>query len=151
MKNNYDTIIGIRDVYPKTFSDIPLMRKNLYFGLRQKPIRTVMILSIMEVEAWFLAEYTHFPKINAALDLSRVSSYLGFDPSVAPAKVEDRAHPAGDLANIYRTAGESYDKKVPATMARTINSLDYIKICLELGGQIPSLIPLINEVNSFLA
>ena len=66
-KKNYQKILGLRDVYPKTFADIPKLELGLKYGIPTKYFPIHIILAIMEVEAWFLAETTHFSRIHPSL------------------------------------------------------------------------------------
>ena len=65
---NYASIVGLRDVRPDfTRADIP----RLVAGLRQR-IRTALcpvefVLAVMEIEAWFLAEASHFARVDPAI------------------------------------------------------------------------------------
>ena len=77
----YSKIIGIRDVRPNfTYAEIPKLEASLpkYIKTSLCPVR--FILQIMEIEAWFLAETTHFSKISPSITLDTIKSALGFDP-----------------------------------------------------------------------
>jgi hypothetical protein len=68
--NNFCGIIAIRDVYPvHSAAQIPLLRKALRYRLKTKPIDPFFVLGVMEIEAWFLAESTHFPRIELLSNL----------------------------------------------------------------------------------
>src|SRR6266446_6181044 len=58
----YTKILCHRDVAPTyARADIPKLEGLLRYGVRSKPIVVTFVLSVMEVEAWFLAEHLHFP------------------------------------------------------------------------------------------
>lgn len=67
-KKGYSRVIGIRDVRP-SFShyDIPKLEAWLPKYIKTLLAPVTFILSIMEIEAWFLAEATHFPRLNRPL------------------------------------------------------------------------------------
>jgi len=59
-KKDYSLIIGLRDVHPISRADIGKLEAGLPRFVKTKPIPVEFILSVMEVEAWFLAEHSHF-------------------------------------------------------------------------------------------
>ena len=149
VRDNYQAIVGIRDVYPKvSYKDIPKLRQGLASGLKTKPIEVVFALAIMEIEAWFIAEHTHFTRISPNLTLERIIAGTGFDPSQD--NIELRPHPSGDLCTIYRLEGFVYRKK-RGNVERTVNALDYARLYLELGQKIPDLQRVLDCIDSFLS
>jgi len=129
--SGYQAIIGIRDAYPEVtnLGEIPKLRKGLEHRVKTKPIKVTFVLAIMEIEAWFIAEYTHFTKISKAITIGDVKATLGFDPTKG--NLEFRAFPSEDLNKIYQLGGRAYNKTVK-TVSRTVNSLDFARIYLEL-------------------
>ena len=149
IKNNYSKIIGLRDVYPDfQRNDIHKLNYGLNFRLAQSPIRTEFILAIMEVEAWFLAESSHFEKIDPTLTIENIKSNLHFDPSTDD--MSNRNEPASDLNDCYRLVGKEYTKK-EASIRRTVNLLDYSELYFNLPSKVPSLKLLVDELNEFIA
>jgi hypothetical protein len=146
-KNGYRAIIGIRDVRPENRADLPRLRARLAYGLKMVPIGVTIVLAVMEVEAWFLAEHTHLSRIDGRLDCVHIQSALGFDPSRDD--MEGRDRPADDLAQVYGLAGKTYSKN-KNTVERTVNVLDYGRLYLEIPGQMPSLEELVAAINAFL-
>lgn len=107
--SGFETILVIRDVYPSfTPKDISNLRGGLQFGVKSKPVTVQFILGIMEIETWFISEYTHFQKLDTRLTPEFIKNRMGFDPSVDD--IQLRPHPAEDLDNIYRLVGLSYKK-----------------------------------------
>ncbi len=148
-KNDYESIIAIRDVYPDfSHEDVPKLRRGLASGLKTEPIEVVFALAIMEIEAWFIAEHGHFAKISRDLTLERISKELGFDPSQDD--IELRNHPAQDLDAIYRLVGPGYNKN-RNKVERTVNALDYAHVYLSLGDRIPDLKRLLDCIDDFLS
>lgn len=143
----YLKIIGVRDVFPNfNRSEINKLRYGLYFKLPQRLLPTKFILSIMEIEAWFLAEEKHFQNIDSKLTNDFIKNNYLFEPSKYDTELRDE--PASDLHNIYRLAGKSY-KKEKVQIERTINSLDYDNLYVNVGVRIKALNELITEINSF--
>jgi hypothetical protein len=133
----YNAIFGLRDVYGMfTLAQVPKLRKFLNLDLPTEPIRIEFILAIMEIETWFLAEYTHLQRLHPSLTPSYIRKMQGFDP--AQDDLELRVHPADDLNRVYRLAGYSYDKHRRNT-ERTIELLDFTFIRRTLARRIPDL------------
>lgn len=141
----YEKIIGLRDVRPGTlFSDIPLLEKNLRYGIKTSLSPVEIVLAIMEIEAWFLAECSHFEKIHPQITVAEIHATLGFNP--LHEDMSHRATPAADLEQTYQIAGKVYKK--PAE--ETVQCLDYSVLYLELAEKIPYLKRLVSGIDEFL-
>jgi hypothetical protein len=147
VKAGFLGIIAIRDVYPDhTAADIPTLRRSLRHGLHTKPINPLFVLGIMEIEAWFLAEHSHFPKIHAGLTLARIVADKGFDPSTED--MQARRCPHEDLHAIYQLEGKAYRKK-KRSIQRTVERLDYNCVYFELVEKFPDLQSLTANLDDF--
>ncbi len=146
INNGYEKILGLRDVYPIDRADIHKLLYGLNFKLQQKPIPVVFILAIMELEAWFIAEHTHFIKINSGLTVDIIRHTLGFDPSID--NMELKNQPAVDLNNCYNIVGDNYSKN-EASLERTTSAIDYGEIYFNTRTRVNSLNLLLNEIESF--
>jgi hypothetical protein len=145
----FDTIIGVRDVYPDiAHGDIPLLRSGLRRHLKTSPIDVKFVLGVMEIETWFIAEHTHLQRLHSSLTPILIKSRLGFDPSIDD--VQLRPHPAEDLDNIYHLAGLKYAKD-KNRVQRTVRILDYERIYLDLPSKYPDLKTLIDTITNFLS
>ncbi len=126
----HQLLIGVRDVRPSIDrAGIPELRRRLALGMRTKPLRVIFVLSVMEIEAWFLSEYTHFSRLSVPISPAHILSWLGFDPMTED--METREQPALDMAAIYYLAGDDYDKD-PHRLQRTIDLLDFAQVYLAL-------------------
>jgi hypothetical protein len=142
-RSGYSKIIGMRDVRPDfTHADIPRLERGLRMYIETSLIPVEFILSIMEIEAWFLAEFNHFPRIDAALTAARISDALGFDPSVDDMTL--RLTPTDDLNACYGLVGKPY------TPVTTTAALDYEYVYLEMGRRIAYADRLIRSIDAFL-
>ena len=122
VKAGYSLILGLRDVYGQfQYDDLPRLRASLSFGLPREPVKIELFLSVMEIEAWFLAEHTHFQRLNPKLTVQLIRDSFSFDPSRD--NLELRPHPSEDIDRIYELAGFSYAKKLNS-LQRTVNLLD---------------------------
>jgi hypothetical protein len=119
----YSAIYGLRDVYGQfRYEDVPRLRRELYAGLPRGEIEVELFLAIMEIEAWLLAEHTHFQRISRELTLARIVEKVRFDP--ARDDLEQRWHPAEDLDRIYQLAGVRYTKQ-RHNLEHTLDLLDF--------------------------
>jgi hypothetical protein len=143
----FELVIGIRDVFPIPRSDLPKLRLHLYDYVKTKPLQVVLILAVMEVEAWFLAECTHFPAIDTKLSSELIRAVFGFDPCREDMALRD--NPASDLHAISHLAGKSYNKRKTNSL-RTIYALDFASVYLDLPNRVPSLRTLVSAIDSFL-
>lgn len=147
-KSGYSKILGIRDVYPNcSRSDIEKLKRGLLYRVPQKEIPINFILVIMEIEAWFLAEATHFSKISKELTSSFIKENFQFNPENFNTENIDEA--ANMLNNIYESVGSSYEKS-KFSIDRTINCLDMGDLYLAVKDRIPSLEELCNVIDGFI-
>lgn len=144
--SRYSTIVCIRDVYPRfKHAEIPDLEKNLPRFVRTKPIIVDFILSIMEVEAWFLAEYTHFPNIDAKITVPAIVAACGFDPINDDMQL--RLTPADDMNHCYAIGGKTYEKR---NAQATVAAIDYAHVYAGLVDKFPYLKRLCDIIATFL-
>jgi hypothetical protein len=145
-RKGYTKIIGMRDVRPKfTYGDIPKLETGLKKYVKTSLIPVEFILAVMEIEAWFLAEYNHFPKIEPSITVSAIKTRLVFDPEHDDLAL--RPNPVEDLDAAYMIGGKIYEKGKDTT----VDVLDYSYIYFELQSKIPYLKRLVNSIEEFLA
>ncbi len=143
----YSKIIGIRDVRPDfTHAEIPRLEMGLRTYIKTSLIPVEFILAVLEIEAWFLAEFTHFSRIDPSITVAAIVSTLDFDPEHDD--MSARLTPAGDLNRCYAIAGKRYQKQIAKD---TIEALDYASVYLVLPTRIPYLERLIGSIGSFLS
>ena len=148
--SGYEKIIGLRDLYPQ-----PLEKKQeIEKGIRGflKPLQKIgvpiyVVLAVMEVEAWFLAEWNYLAKIDNRLTCDFILQKCGLDLRILDP--EQRAHPSQDLDEIYRLVSRNYDKSEKASQ-EIINNLDYELLYLHLVNSVKQLKRFIDEIDSFL-
>lgn len=148
MRENYQTIIGIRDVFPTLRDNIQKLREGFAWHLRTDPIEPLLVLEIMEIEAWFLAEHSHFLQIHPSLTIGRIKQSFGFDPSMDDMQLRD--HPSKDLADIYFLEHIEYHK-TREHVERTVNILDFGIITRKLTLGIRDLGNLVNTIRHFFS
>jgi hypothetical protein len=143
---SYEQIVGIRDVFPQPREDIEPIRIAFEFGLPNSPTKPILILAIMEVEAWFLAEHSHFPRVHASLTLERIKREFGFDPANDDTQLRD--HPSKDLEDIYFLETINYHKS-REHVERTVNSLDFSIVQKDVAARIDDLGNLVRLIQTF--
>jgi hypothetical protein len=153
IKNNATAIIGLMDVYPDSRSDINKLMYYFGYGIPTKPINPSYVLSVMEIEAWFIAEHTHFPRIHPTLTCALIEQRTGYDPSTDDSQLLN--HPAANLHIFYQLVGKSYDKD-PANSQQpdnmfyhTSSLLDYNFLYYILMDKIAPLKKLIEAIEHF--
>jgi hypothetical protein len=148
--SGYEKILGLRDLYPD-----PLERKQeketgttgLLKHLQKTGVPISVIYAVMEIEAWFLAEWNYFAKIDNRLTCDFILQKCGLD--LRNIDVEQRLHPSQDLDEIYRLVSRNYDKS-EKTSQEIINNLDYEFLYLHLVNSVKQLKRFIDEIDSFL-
>ena len=137
--SGYTAIIGLRDVYPFTHADIPAIQAGMSQRLPNGAVIPEMHLAIMEVEAWFLAESTHFSRVHQSLSVPFIVT-SGID--VVATNGDAWGHPAGVLHSIYRLAGMSYmnpkGQKSKRRVQRTLRALSFDELYVTVRGAVPS-------------
>ncbi len=146
IKNQFDSIIGLRDVYPIESNNIQRLEMGLKTGVPTKNISISIFIAKMEVEAWFLQESNHYRKIHPSLTDKHILQKTNFCPSTHNA--EDVYHPAELLNKIYNLAGFSYKKNKRQT-TRTVQSLDYEELYINLPSSLPYLKKFIDYLDAF--
>lgn len=143
MSAGYTAVIGVRDVYPKTHAEIELLQKGLKSVLPKGPLKAEIHLAEMEVEAWFIAETTHFSRISPKLTMKRIADG-GFDLSIP---CESWPHPADTLHQIYKLEGFAY-RKSAKSVARTIAALSRTEIAISVIPAVSSLSKFVNALSA---
>ena len=132
MQRGYAYLLGVRDVYPQYTRDkIPIILRDLRklfsrfsFGDRLKPI-----FAIMEIEAWFLADYKVFSRINSSITPEFVKKQLNID--LLQTNPQSYEHPSSIVNKIFNLFGETYKKREKQSY-QIVYRLDYgFLVCSE--------------------
>lgn len=143
----YSKIIGMRDVRPDFgYADVTRLETGLQKYIKTSLIPVEFVLTVMEIEAWFLAEFSHFTRIDPSITVDAIRVNLAFDP--AKDDMALRATPTDDLDACYKIGGKEYAK---ANAAITVNALDFEHIYFGLQDKIPYLKKLVGHIEDFLA
>lgn len=147
---DYSLIIGVRDVRPDfSREEIGKLRRGLSSSVQTVEELPVQFhLAVMEVEAWFLAENTHFQKFDRRLTRAKIVRELGFFPDDDIA--ETRENPSEDLDRIHGIIGKSYDKS-HALVSKIVKSLNYQNLANLHSVKIRDLGGVVGGLNVFFA
>jgi len=134
-EESFSLVIGIRDVYPET--DIVKLRQYLYFDIYPKTdVPVKIILAVNEIEAWFLAEETHYPKISKRISFETANEVAAID--ICKDNTENIPHPSDILKQIYIKGKTTYDKSKEKAQ-RTVSVLDYENLYMNVRNRNNSL------------
>lgn len=131
----YSLVVGLRDVYPLTHGDIPGLERLLLTGLPAGALPIRIHLAVLEVEAWFLEELSHYHRIDTNIALDSLGAN-GFDFNNS--RADNLPHPAETLDNIYKTVGKRYAKRTNQ-IQRTVNALSYEELYVSTRHKAASL------------
>lgn len=145
-EKGYEKILGVRDVFPVSRDDLEKLRQGVQSGLDKLPVPSNIVLAVMEIETWFIAEWTHFSKVNPLLTPAAIKTKHGIDLQGVSAEVIDR--PARLLAEIYEVVGQEYKKKAKDAYA-VVSRLDYTHLYMNVRETHPSLDELMTHLDSF--
>jgi len=107
-----------------------------------------VVLAVMEIEAWFLAEHTHFQRIDSRLTCEAISHEFRFDPSRDSA--EAIRHPSNRLDEIYHLVSKHYHKREADSKA-VIKKLDSALLYDDVPRRAPRLRRLLDHIDAFLS
>jgi hypothetical protein len=121
-------VLGIQDAYPET--DLAKLRRYLCFSIPIfNNISTNIILAINEIEAWFIAEETHYERISPRLIIETVNAMCNID--IKNDTTDKIPHPTETLKQIYMRCGTTYDKS-KTKAERTVDYLDYENLYINI-------------------
>ena len=145
VKAGYNAVIGMRDA-PRRREGIPILRAELPSGIPTSPLAVVFVISIMEIEAWFLAEHSHFEKLDPNLTPELIQQNLGFRPGTDD--MRERDHPALDIDSAYGLVGRRYQKGRAAQ--QTLYLLDYARIAFVMAEADDDIRSFVEVIQNFL-
>lgn len=149
--SGYTAIIGLRDVYPLPRASLPGIQVKLCSGLPVAPIQSIMHLAVMEVEAWFIDEASHFAVVHPTLTVPFIVAN-GFD--IVGNRGDTWEHPADVLDRIYNLAGLRYlaatGRKTKSRIKRTIDAIGFDEVYVTVQNRLPDLKAFISSIEAAL-
>lgn len=148
-QQGFDTIIGVRDLRPDFERDeLSRFLAGATKALRGDAVVPLMVVAVMEAEAWFIAEKGHFCRLDPSLTRDAIYAALTIDIDL---NTEDIELPCEALSSIYSLAGIEYDKSRSA-VGRTVKAMDLATLATdEYLTRAPSLAPLVSTLGTILA
>ncbi len=157
-EHKYDTIIGVRDLYPRNLekklefeNSIKALIKGRIKSLKSSNTHIIpmkVIVAVMEVEAWFLAEWQFFSKIDERLTSEFILQTYGLD--LINIDVETIPHPSYNLHQIYQLIGLNYTK-TEEQVKEIVESINYQPLLSDVVKKVKQLQKLIKEIDDFLS
>jgi hypothetical protein len=139
----FTQLIGVRDLRPKfTYDEYEQLLAGSLKNFEDSEIQPLLVIARMEVEAWFIAENTHFTTIDETLTAENILEKLGVDIKGDSEKIEI---PADTLSAIYDIAGKEY-RKSGDDIQRTVDALNISEFKADAGNRAPTIKPLIECV-----
>lgn len=110
-ESNYRYLIGIEDLYnrPRYKKRAVINTVNGLFNKYSFRDKLKFILAIMEIEAWFLADFNLFSRINPLATCEYIRNNLHID--LKRKNPENFRHPSDIVDRIYQLFGDRYKKR----------------------------------------
>ncbi|MCG7519747.1 hypothetical protein [Ruegeria sp. Ofav3-42] len=141
----FEKIIGLQDVRPKRVDQTERLRSGIASVLADKDDIGIR-LAVIETEAWFLAENTHFLRLHSDLTNARVMEILDYLP--APQSSHEIQTPAEDLKKLYSAVGMTYEKS-KSDVQRAVSMLSFEELSTNCSAHIDDLKELRNDLQGF--
>jgi len=145
-------IIGLQDLFNsqrrKRGIDDKKFRETINADIPQT-IPAKIYFAIQEIEAWFIAEETHYQRISSILSIEKVNSIAGID--IQKEDTEKIPHPTVVLDEIYKAGGriKGYSKN-EYTIKDIVSKLDFCNLYLTVRNRNNSLNELLNCLDGII-
>lgn len=135
---DYKKIFGICDLHERNEvrEDKNKALKHMYDRIQKEwtSINLIqIILAVMDIEAWFLADHSLFSKVDPRLTPEYIKQKLGKD-LIKEDPEKDYNKPAELIKDIYRLVDKIYDKH-EGDSYKIVHRIDYDYLCLETKGR----------------
>jgi len=152
MQAGYERVLGLTDLYPEPLSSLERKQRLIDRHLQAMNVTAKMVIAVMEIEAWFLAEERHFSRLSPLLSPEVVSNVLGDVPEKI--LIEKIEHPSEELHHVYQRACLAYLKrtqqKTSDKILRTVNAIDYENLLCCVTTRVSALDDFCRELEAFL-
>jgi len=127
-RQNYKRLLALRDLHPRKRGEKNkvLNSINSEFNRHSFGDKLRIILAVMEIEAWFLADYNLFSRINEKLTPDFIKNKLNVDLLRGNPELYNR--PATIVDKIFRISGEKYKKREKQSY-KICYKIDYEFLC----------------------
>jgi hypothetical protein len=149
-KAGYNHIFGIRDLHPNSHDDLGAIKHSLINIFNNNEIlqKLTLVVAVMEIEAWFLADYNFFTKVDKSLTVKTINDNLNI--SIRHDDIESYDHPAKLIDRIYRIANKRY-KKRESDSYTICSHIDFDDLYLNTNkrNRIPSFDSFVKKLDKF--
>jgi len=110
-RKGFKHILGIRDLFPNTIEQMESIKFtfNKIFNNDEILQNISLIIAIMEIETWFLADFSFFRKVDPRLAPATISDRLNID--IETDNIERYRHPSKIVDRIYQIVDKRYKKR----------------------------------------
>ncbi|MFN3253833.1 hypothetical protein [Roseibium album] len=144
---DFSHIIGLRDLHPHAREDLHKLQASIKKFSPKGCIEPLIVISVMEVEAWFIAENCHFPKIDETLTVRSIKEQKSIDVEL---NSETFDSPSVTLDEIYQLVGKSYGK-AKAEVLETVGALDVREYFGSAGARAETVKPFVGRIREIFA
>jgi hypothetical protein len=144
VRAGYGVVLGLHDLYTKsrdTIASLEAIDHN--YG-----ISVEIVVAVMEIEAWFLGEYHHFPVWHPKLTSDFINERLGVRIEDLDFEAEER--PKQLLDRIYKLVGAKGYTKKAAQITKVVYCLDFAHFCFGMIERSRSVERLATNLDLFL-
>ena len=135
----FSHIFGIRDLFPYSIEQLDSIETIFNKIYNNDPIlqKISLVVAIMEIEAWFLADFRFFEKVNPGLTSTTINESLNIN--IEEDDIEAYKHPAKIIDKIYQIVGRHYRKRESDSYS-ICSHIDFDDLCLNQNkrSRIPS-------------
>jgi len=127
-KNNFHFLLALQDLYPKPRNSKSKILNNFLKSIDRFDFKEKLrfILAIMEIEAWFLADYNLFKKLYNIISFEYIYEKLNID--LKNNNSEFYQHPAEIINRIFKLFNEKY-RKSEKQIRKIVSNLDFDLLC----------------------
>lgn len=124
VNNGFHYLFVLRDVFPNKRTEIPIIHTYFDKLFKNSSCKEIvrLILAIMEIESWFLADYNVFSRISPFLSPEYINERIGIN--LIEQNPEQLDHPSKTINEIFKIIGFRYSKHSDQVY-KIVNSLDY--------------------------
>lgn len=148
----YSNLLALRDLYPKHIQEKSRVVNAIQreFNKYSYSNKLKLILAIMETEAWFLADYNLFSRMNSQLTPEYIQEETSYD--LVNNDPESYYHPAKVVDDIYKLIGQRYKKREKQSH-KIAHNIDYSFLYLDVheSGKISSFFHFLECINESLS
>lgn len=129
-EDGFHAVIGVRDLHPQTIDmleDIKQAFNSIFISFLHKD-KIHLSIPVTEIEAWFLADYKLYERLDSQLTSENINNRLSVD--IVNDNIEDYRNPATQIDKIFKIIDRSYSKHEHETYS-ICSRIDFCELCFE--------------------